>query len=337
MKPDTAGSPSERAPKLLAQVVDAIRIRHYSIRTEEAYVHWVKTYVRFHGLRHPRDMGAREVTQFLSHLATERDVAAATQQQALSALLFLYRHVLQIDLPWLDDLVRPKKPARLPTVLNHDEVARLLAVVRQEHALMVRLLYGAGMRLMECLRLRIKDVDFVRGEILIRDGKGAKDRVTVLPRSLIEPLQVQFQVARHLFDLDRAANRPGVYLPHALERKYPNAGATWAWFWVFPASGLSVDPRCDIERRHHAHEKSLQRAMKQAVEDAGICKPVSVHTLRHSFATHLLHAGYDIRTVQELLGHADVSTTMIYTHVLNRGGRGVVSPVDAVRNVGFGG
>jgi integron integrase len=330
MKPDTSISPSERAPKLLAQVVDAIRIRHYSIRTEEAYVYWVKAFVRFHGLRHPREMGAREVTIFLSHLATERDVAAATQQQALSALLFLYRHVLEIDLPWLDDLVRPKKPARLPTVLNHDEVNRLLAEVRPEHALMVRLLYGTGMRLMECLRLRIKDVDFMRGEILVRDGKGAKDRVTVLPKSLAEPLQKQFVAARRLFDQDRAANRPGVYLPHALERKYPNAGCAWAWFWAFPAAGLSVDPRSGIERRHHAHEKSLQRAMKRAADDAGICKPVSVHTLRHSFATHLLHSGYDIRTVQELLGHADVSTTMIYTHVLNRGGRGVVSPVDAL-------
>jgi integron integrase len=258
-------------------------------------------------------------------------VAAATQQQALSGLLFLYRNVLEVDLPWLDDLVRPKKPAHLPTVLNQEEVARLLHAVRPGHDLMVRLLYGTGMRLMERLRLRVKDVDFVQREILLRDGKGAKDRVTVLPGSLVEPLRQQLQRGRGLFDQDRAAARPGVCLPHALERKYPNTGATWAWFWVFPAAGLSVDPRSGIERRHHAHEKSLQRAMKQAVEEAGICKPVSVHTLRHSFATHLLHSGYDIRTVQELLGHADVSTTMIYTHVLNRGGRGVVSPLDAVR------
>ena len=331
MKPDTRSSPAEGAPRLLDQVREAIRIRHYSIRTEEAYVHWVKAFIRFHGLRHPREMGAREVTTFLSHLATGRDVAAATQQQALSGLLFLYRNVLEVDLPWLDDLVRPKKPARLPTVLNQEEVARLLHAVRPGHDLMVRLLYGTGMRLMECLRLRVKDVDFVQREILLRDGKGAKDRVTVLPGSLVEPLRQQLQRGRGLFDQDRAAARPGVCLPHALERKYPNAGATWAWFWVFPAAGLSVDPRSGIERRHHAHEKSLQRAMKQAVEEAGICKPVSVHTLRHSFATHLLHSGYDIRTVQELLGHADVSTTMIYTHVLNRGGRGVVSPLDAVR------
>ena len=315
---------------MLDQVRDAIRIRHYSIRTEEAYVHWTRAFIRFHGLRHPREMGAREVTAYLSHLATERDVAAATQQQALSALLFLYRHVLETDLPWLNDLVRPKKPARLPTVLNLDEVSRLLTAVRPEHALMARLLYGTGMRLMECLRLRVKDIDFMRREIMIREGKGAKDRVTVLPQSLVTALQVQLSRAREWFDRDRAAGRPGVYLPHALERKYPNAGATWAWFWVFPAAGLSVDPRSGIERRHHAHEKSLQRAMKLATQEAGIAKPVSVHTLRHSFATHLLQSGYDIRTVQELLGHSDVATTMIYTHVLNKGGRGVTSPLDAM-------
>jgi integron integrase len=315
---------------LLTQLADAIRVRHYSIRTEEAYVHWAKAFIRFSGLRHPRDMGAREVTAFLSHLATERDVAASTQQQALSALLFLYRHVLQIDLPWLDDLVRPKRPTRLPTVLNQQEVAYLLDAVHPDHALMARLLYGTGMRLMECLRLRVKDIDFVRREILIRDGKGGKDRVTVLPRTLETALRQQLQRARRLFDQDRLAGRPGVYLPHALERKYPNAGASWAWFWVFPAASESVDRRSGAVRRHHAHEKSLQRAMKQAVGGAGIAKPVSVHTLRHSFATHLLESGYDIRTVQELLGHSDVSTTMIYTHVLNRGGRGVVSPLDRV-------
>lgn len=330
MKPDISDKAIAQSPRLLDEVRSAIRVRHYSIRTEQAYVHWVAAFIRFNAMRHPRDMGGREVTAFLSYLAMERDVAAATQQQALSALLFLYKHVLGIDLPWLDDLVRPKKPARLPTVLNEDEVARLLDAVRPEQALMARLLYGTGMRLMECLRLRVKDVDFVRREILIREGKGAKDRVTVLPTSLIEPLQAQLRHARILFDRDRENGVPGVYLPNALARKYPNAGATWAWFWVFPADGVSVDPRSGIERRHHVHEKSLQRAMKRATEQAGIARPVSVHTLRHSFATHLLHAGYDIRTVQELLGHADVSTTMIYTHVLNRGGRGVVSPLDRV-------
>lgn len=330
MKPDSDFANSAPPPKLLDQVRSAIRTRHYSIRTEDAYVHWIRAFIRFSGLRHPRDMGAREVTAYLSHLATERDVAAATQQQALSALLFLYRHVLEKDLPWLDDLVRPKKPARLPTVLNPDEVARLLDSVGPRHVLMARLLYGTGMRLMECLRLRIKDVDFVRREIMVREGKGGKDRVTVLPQSLMTPLQLQLTTARELFERDRAARRPGVFLPHALERKYPNAGSSWAWFWVFPAAGLSVDPRSGIERRHHAHEKGLQRAMKLATQEAGIARPVSVHTLRHSFATHLLQSGYDIRTVQELLGHADVSTTMIYTHVLNRGGRGVVSPVDSL-------
>ncbi len=330
MKPDSDFANSAPPPKLLDRVRSAIRTRHYSIRTEDSYVHWIRAFIRFSGLRHPRDMGAREVTAYLSHLATERYVAAATQQQALSALLFLYRHVLEKDLPWLDDLVRPKKPARLPTVLNPDEVARLLDSVGPRHVLMARLLYGTGMRLMECLRLRIKDVDFVRREIMVREGKGGKDRVTVLPQSLITPLQLQLTAARELFDRDRAARRPGVFLPHALERKYPNAGSSWAWFWVFPAAGLSVDPRSGIERRHHAHEKGLQRAMKLATQEAGIARPVSVHTLRHSFATHLLQSGYDIRTVQELLGHADVSTTMIYTHVLNRGGRGVVSPADSL-------
>jgi len=330
MKPDITDKAIAQSPRLLDQVRAAIRVRHYSIRTEQAYVHWISAFIRFHGMRHPRDMGAREVTAYLSHLASERDVAASTQRQALSALLFLYKQVLEIDLPWLNDLVRPKKPARLPTVLNPDEVARLLDAVRPEQALMVRLLYGTGMRLMECLRLRVKDVDFTRREILVREGKGAKDRVTVLPVSMVEPLQQQLRRARVLFDRDRSNGVSGVFLPHALARKYPNAGVAWAWFWAFPADALSVDPRSGIERRHHVHEKSLQRAMKQATEHAEIAKPVSVHTLRHSFATHLLHAGYDIRTVQELLGHADVSTTMIYTHVLNRGGRGVVSPLDRV-------
>lgn len=330
MKPDTDISSSRQPIKLLDQVRAAIRVRHYSIRTEQAYVHWIARFIRHSGMRHPRDMGAREVTAFLSALATELDVAAATQQQALSAVLFLYRHVLEIELPWLDDLVRPKKPARLPTVLNTDEVSSLLDSFRPEHALMARLLYGTGMRLMECLRLRVKDVDFVRGEILVRDGKGGKDRVTMLPRSLSGPLREQLRRAWALFETDRAAARPGVFLPHALERKYPDAGERWPWFWVFPADGLSIDPRSGIERRHHAHEKALQRAMKQAAARAGLSKPVSVHTLRHSFATHLLEGGYDIRTVQELLGHSDVKTTMIYTHVLNRGGRGVVSPLDRV-------
>jgi integron integrase len=333
MKPDISAPVDKPAIKLLDQVRAAIRLRHYSIRTERAYVYWVVRYIRFHGMRHPSALGAREATQFLSHLATEGDVAASTQQQALSALLFLYKFVLESDLPWLNDLVRPKKPARLPVVLNVDEVQRILQFMPGSHGLMAHLLYGTGMRLMECLRLRVKDVDFTRREILVREGKGNKDRVTVLPSSLIAPLQAQLEGARTLFALDRRAGRAGVYLPHALERKYPEAGKTWPWFWVFPAAGLSVDPRTQVERRHHAQEKPLQRALKRAVTDAGITKPASVHTLRHSFATHLLQNGYDIRTVQELLGHSDVSTTMIYTHVLNRGGRGVVSPADALHAI----
>ena len=325
---DNSFSSGVASPKLLDQVRNAIRIRHYSLRTEEAYVHWIRAFIRFNGVRHPSEMGAREVTAFLSHLATERDVAAATQHQALSALLFLYKQVLEADLPWLDNIVRCKKPARLPTVLSIDEVDALLAQVSGTHGLMIRLAYGAGLRLMECLRLRVKDVDLSRREILVRDGKGAKDRVTMLPGRLVGAVREHLLYARRLFDADRTADRPGVYLPHALERKYPTAGQSWPWFWLFPADRLSVDPRSGIERRHHAHEKGLQRALKAAVACAGIAKPVSVHTLRHSFATHLLESGYDIRTVQELLGHSDVSTTMIYTHVLNRGGRGVASPLD---------
>lgn len=330
MKPDSSISREKPPARLLDQVREAVRLRHYSIRTEQAYVQWIVRFLRFHSLRHPLEMGAREVTQYLSHLATTGNVAAATQQQALSALLFLYKVVLGQDLPWLNDLVRPKKPARLPVVLNIDEVQRLFLAMRGTSALMAQLLYGTGMRLLECLRLRIKDIDFTRREIVVREGKGNKDRVTVLPSSLIQPLQVQLEAANALFLQDRRANRAGVYLPQALERKYPEAGKSWGWFWVFPAAGLSIDPRSGIERRHHAQEKPLQRALKKAVAEAGISKPASVHTLRHSFATHLLQNGYDIRTVQELLGHSDVSTTMIYTHVLNRGGRGVVSPADAL-------
>ncbi len=319
---------SVAAPRLLDQVRHAIRIRHYSLRTEHAYVHWIRAFVRFHGLRHPAEMGHREVTAFLSDLAVTHDVAAATQQQALSALLFLYRQVLGTELPWLDDVVRPKRPARLPTVLGVHEVESLLAAMEGTSALMARLIYGAGLRLMECLRLRVKDVDFERRELVVRDGKGGKDRVTVLPASLCGPLRAHLVRVRTLYDADRLAERPGVYLPHALERKYPRAGMAWGWYWVFPAAGESRDPQSGVVRRHHAHEKALQRAIKAAAEASGCVKPVSVHTLRHSFATHLLQNGYDIRTVQELLGHADVSTTMIYTHVLNRGGRGVASPLD---------
>ena len=313
---------------LINRVREAIRYKHYSIRTERAYVEWVRRFVRFHGMRHPRELGAQEVRAFLGYLASELKVSASTHQQALSALLFLYGEVMEMSLPWLNDLDRPKTPKRLPVVLGQLEVGRLLASLTGTHALMAQLIYGTGMRLMECVRLRVKDVDFERKEILVRDGKGAKDRVTMLPSSLEEPLRLYLVRVRALWEGDALAGRAGVQMPEALARKYPSAPKEWGWFWVFPARDLSVDPRSGIERRHHTHEQALQRAIKRALYEAGISKPASTHTLRHSFATHVLQAGYDIRTVQELLGHSDVSTTMIYTHVLNRGGRGVASPLD---------
>lgn len=317
-------------PKLLDQLREQIRVRHYSIRTEDVYVKWVRDFVRFHGLRHPSEMGASEVEQFLSHLAVRRQVSASTQNQALSALLFLYKHVLRIELPWLDDVVRAKRPERLPVVLTREETQRLLALLEGEIALVAGLLYGAGMRLMEVVRLRVKDVDFARGEILVRDGKGMKDRVTLLPQALAAPLQLHLEQVNALHRSDLAAGFGAVYLPFALARKYPKAATEWGWQYVFPAARLSVDPRSSVRRRHHLDEKKVQRAFKGAVRAAGLIKPVTPHTLRHCFATHLLESGQDIRTVQELLGHADVKTTMIYTHVLNRGGLGVLSPLDRV-------
>ncbi|MHB1292506.1 MAG: integron integrase [Sulfuricella sp.] len=315
-------------PRLLDEVRDRLRLKHYSLRTEQSYVDWIKRYIWFHDKRHPLDLGPREVEAFLTDLAVARKVSASTQNQALAALLFLYKEVLGIELPWLDDVVRAKKPQRLPVVLTVAEVQRLLARLDGSHGLMARLLYGTGMRLMECVRLRVKDVNFERNEIIVRDGKGGKDRVTMLPASLAGPIGEHLKRVRVLFEQDRAEDAPGVYLPDALEKKYPNAGKEWGWFWVFPSRSIATDPRTGIVRRHHAHEQALQRAIKKAVSAAGIAKPASTHTLRHSFATHLLQSGYDIRTVQELLGHSDVSTTMIYTHVLNRGGRGVESPLD---------
>ena len=321
-------NPSQNAPKLLDLLRDRLRLKHYSIRTETQYVQWVRRFILFHGKRHPQEMGAKEVEAFLTHLAVEGRVAAATQNQALSALLFLYRELLHINLPWLDEVVRAKRPARLPVVLTREEVQSVLGRTEGTYGLMLRLLYGTGMRLMECVRLRVKDVDFDRGEVLIRDGKGAKDRVTMLPASLVEPLQAQLGLRRQVYEDDWQKGMASVYLPDALERKYPNAAADWGWQYIFVAGGYSVDPRSGLERRHHMDEKLLQRAMKKAVLAAGLSKPATPHTLRHSFATHLLESGYDIRTVQELLGHKDVSTTMIYTHVLNKGGRGVTSPLD---------
>lgn len=321
-------NPSQNAPKLLDLLRDRLRLKHYSIRTETQYVQWVGRFILFHGKRHPQEMGAKEVEAFLTHLAVEGRVAAATQNQALSALLFLYRELLHINLPWLDEVVRAKRPARLPVVLTREEVQAVLGRTEGTYGLMLRLLYGTGMRLMECVRLRVKDVDFSRAEIIVRDGKGAKDRVTMLPQRIAAELQAHLQRRRHLYEDDLAKGMASVYLPNALDRKYTNAENEWAWQYVFVAKSYSIDPRSGTERRHHIDEKLVQRAMKRAVQEAAISKPATPHTLRHSFATHLLQGGYDIRTVQELLGHADVATTMIYTHVLNKGGRGVVSPLD---------
>jgi integron integrase len=328
MKPVT--SPVLRATRLLDQVRERIRYKHYSLRTEQAYVQWVRAFVKWHGLRHPRDMGRDEIERFLAMLANERQVAAATHNQALSALLFLYREVLDIELPWLNALQRPHTPKRIPSVLTKAEVATLLSALPPDMGLLARLLYGTGMRLMEGMRLRVKDVDFDRSVIVVRQAKGDKDRVVMLPRTLSADLHKQVLAARALWELDRQAHHDGVEVPHALERKYPGVGQRWGWFWVFPASALSVDPRTGVQRRHHLYEERLQRALKRAVAQTGICKPVSVHTLRHSFATHLLQAGTDIRTVQELLGHSDVSTTMIYTHVLKAAAGGTTSPLDAM-------
>ena len=323
--------PSSSRPRLLDVVRERIRLKHYSIRTEKAYVGWIKRYILFHDKRHPRDMGKSELEAFLSSLATQRNVSAATQNQALSALLFLYRQVLEIPVPWLDDVVRAKKPSRLPTVLTQSEIAALHDQLDDpQMSLLVGLLYGSGLRLMEAVRLRVKDVELSRCEIVVRDGKGGKDRVTMLPRRLIDPLKAQIAHAKCTHQGDLARGRGRVWLPNALALKYPLAALSFAWQYVFPAASLSVDPRTGDTGRHHFDEKRVQRAVKRAVAAAGIDKLATPHTLRHSFATHLLESGYDIRTVQELLGHSDVSTTMIYTHVLNRGGRGVVSPLDAV-------
>jgi len=318
----------KRPKKLLDQVRETIRLKHYSIRTEEAYVNWIKRYILFHNKRHPREMGRPEIEAFLTHLAVSENVAASTQNQALNALLFLYREVLQQDLDLPIHAVRAKRPKHLPTVLTREEVRRVLAQLSGTHRLMAQLLYGSGLRLMECVRLRVKDVDFAQHQIIVRDGKGMQDRVTMLPDSLVTPLQEHLQRVKRLHDEDLARGYGSVYLPFALERKYPNAHREWIWQYVFPSDRLSRDPRSGIVRRHHISESSLQKAVKQAGRLAGINKRVTCHTFRHSFATHLLESGYDIRTVQELLGHKDVKTTMIYTHVLQRGGLAVRSPLD---------
>ena len=320
---------SVQQPKLLDLVRQRIRYKHMSYRTEQAYCGWIKRYVIYHQMRHPRDMGRSEVESYLSHLVNVGRVAQSTHHQALSALLFLYKEVLNIELPWLDELDRPTKPKRLPVALTHHEVQGVFEHLSGIHLLMAKLMYGTGMRLMELLQLRIKDIDFELQEIVIRQGKGDKDRVTILPKSMQQELKLQIEQAKILFNEDRKYNKAGVYLPDAIEKKYPKANVSLSWFWVFPASNESTDPRTGVFRRHHIYHQGLQRAFKIAVQQAHITKFATLHTLRHSFATQILRNGYDIRTVQELLGHADVKTTMIYTHVLNRGGLGVQSPLDS--------
>ena len=315
-------------PKLLDRVRERIRFKHYSIRTEDAYVQWIRRFIIHHGKRHPAEMGAAEVEAFLTHLAVEGQVSASTQNQARSALLFLYKEVLGVELPWLDNVEQAKKPKRLPVVLTEDEVRSLLSRLSGVPWLVAALLYGSGLRLMEALRLRVQDVDFKRREIVVREGKGFKDRVTMLPEMAARPLALHLEKVRGIHEGDLAQGLGEVHLPYALERKYPNAGRSWGWQYVFPSGKLSTDPRSGKTRRHHLDEQTVQRAVKQAARAAGVVKPATPHTLRHSFATHLLQRGQDIRTVQELLGHEDVQTTMIYTHVLNRGGRGVASPLD---------
>jgi len=319
---------SVRPRRLMEDVRRKLRLKHYSLRTEQAYTGWIRRFILASGKRHPRELGGAEVELFLSQLANEGGVAAGTQNQALSALLFLYREVLGVQLPWMEGVVRAKRPQRMPLVLSRDEAQRLLAMMEGQSWLMASLLYGTGMRLMECLRLRVKDVDFARNAIIVRDGKGAKDRITVLPRSLVEPLQREIERSRLLHESDLAAGFGAVWLPHALARKYPQAPREFGWQYVFPGSRLSRDPRGGAMRRQHVDEAVLNRALKKARQRAGIVKLLSAHTLRHSFATHMIEAGYDIRTVQELLGHSDVATTQIYTHVLNRGASGVLSPLD---------
>lgn len=326
----TDTTPVSVKPRLLDQVRAAIRTRHYSLRTEQTYCYWIKFYIHQQGMRHPKDMGASEVESFLSHLATTRQVSASTQSQALAALLFLYKHVLDMELPWLNDITRAKKSTRLPVVLSQSEVAALLRYTTGTTGLIIRLLYGTGMRLMEALRLRVKDIDFDTHIILVRAGKGDKDRTVPLPACLIQPLRDHLAARLKMHHTDQALGKVDVELPYALARKYPNAPKEWAWQYIFAAADYSTDPRTGANRRHHIHEKNIQRAVRKATQAAGIAKPASPHTLRHSFATHLLENGADIRTVQELLGHSDVSTTQIYTHVMGRGACATISPLDRI-------
>lgn len=321
--------PPLQAPRLLDQVRERIRFLHYSLRTEETYVYWCKAFIRFHGKQHPKELGGADVEAFLTWLAVDRKVAASTHRQALSALLFLYGKVLVMDLPWMQSIGRPQVKRRLPVVLSREEVTTLFRYLDDnEHRLFAQLLYGTGLRLTEGLQLRVKDVDFAHNAIIVREGKGGKDRIVMLPQALVAGLRAQLARSHDVWLGDQAAGRGGVEMPNALDRKYPRAGSSWAWFWVFPQATHSTDPRSGVVRRHHLYDQTFQRAFKKAVMAAAITKPATPHTLRHCFATHLLQSGYDIRTVQDLLGHADVATTMIYTHVLNLGGGAVRSPLD---------
>lgn len=330
VKTSTPFLPPLTAVKVLDQLRERIRYLHYSLRTEKSYVYWVRFFIRFYNRRHPAEMGGPEVRAFLSWLVSTRNISVSTHRQALCALLFFYPKVLGVELPWIDDIERPQARKRLPAVLTREEVSRLLSLLEGEHRLFAQVLYGTGMRITEGLQLRVKDIELDRGAIIVREGKGGKDRAVMLPQSLIPSLQQQLAKARVLWSADQAAGRGGVDMPNALERKFPRAGASWSWFWVFPQATHSVNPRSGVVRRHHMYDQTFQRAFKRAVERAGIYKLATPHTLRHSFATHLLQAGYDIRSVQDLLGHSDVSTTMIYTHVLKVGGGGVRSPVDSL-------
>jgi integron integrase len=326
--PNLENSPSN-PPRLLDQMRERIRTLHYSIRTEHTYVDWVKRYIWFYkGKRHPKDMGVAEVRAFLTHLAVELNVAAATQNQALNAIVFLYKQVLKKDLGDIGEFDRAKQPQRRPLVMSREEARKVIECLEGRFRLMGVLLYGTGLRLMELVRLRVKDVDFQLNQIIVRDGKGEKDRVTMLPQASRPELESHLARVKRLHEMDLAQGKGAVWLPHALERKYPGAAKEWGWQYVFPSKSLSEDPRSGVVRRHHIHETTLQTAVKKAVRLAGLTKPATVHTFRHSFATHLLEAGYDIRTVQELLGHKAVSTTMVYTRVLNSGAKGVRSPAD---------
>jgi integron integrase len=315
-------------PRLIDEVRRVARTRHLSLRTEDAYLNWIRRFIRFHHKKHPREMGEQEIRSFISDLAVNGGIAASTQTVALSALLFLYRDVLKKDLPYVSNIERARKPKRLPTVFTRDETKRILSNLEGTHWLVAGLLYGSGLRLMECLRLRVKDLDFTCAQVTVRDGKGEKDRITMLPARLKQPLMRHLQKVKVVHEEDLAAGYGEVFLPYALARKYPIAPQQWGWQYIFPAANRSIDPRSGKERRHHLSDQAVQKAVKKAIHKARIVKNGSCHTLRHSFATHLLERGYDIRTVQELLGHKDVRTTMIYTHVLNRGGKGVLSPID---------